>query len=196
MIDTYFREKYQTLCVEPFLKVKLTQRFHPHILTCLACITGLVSALLISHFSFLAVFFLALSGYLDTLDGSLARSLQISSPQGAALDIISDRIVEFAILLGLFSFAPHLRALPCLLMLGSILICITSFLVVGIFTTNSSEKGFFYSPGLIERSEAFIFFSLMIAMPAYFMLLAYLFSGLVFLTAALRMAQFLKKHAL
>jgi hypothetical protein len=77
-----------------------------------------------------------------------------------------------------------------LLMLGSILICVTSFLVVGIFLENTSQKSFYYSPGLIERAEAFLFFVLMILFSKAFSILAVIFSILVFLTAALRLYQF------
>ena len=71
-------------------------------------------------------------------------------------------------------------------MLGSMLICITSFLVIGIFTKNNGEKGFYYSQGLMERAEAFIFFMLMIIFPAAFRILAIVFTFLLLVTAAWR----------
>ena len=77
-------------------------------------------------------------------------------------------------------------------MLGSILLCITSFLVVGIFTPNHSSKSFHYSPGLIERAEAFLFFIVMIFVPYYFTFFAFLFATLVALTALIRLWQFSK----
>lgn len=46
---------------------------------------------------------------------------------GTILDIIFDRIVEFAIIFGLFTVDPVHRAGIALFMLGSILICVTSF---------------------------------------------------------------------
>lgn len=139
-----------------------------------------------------ALFCLMLSGFLDTLDGALSRLQMRASSKGAALDIISDRAVEFAVILGLFFIGPTMRALPVILMLGSTLLCITSFLIVGVFAQNQTEKSFHYSPGLIERSEAFIFFAAMILFPSAFFALSYLFSFLVFLTALIRTAQFLK----
>ena len=75
-------------------------------------------------------------------------------------------------------------------MLMSILICITSFLVVGIFSPNTSEKGFFYSPGFIERGEAFLFFIVMAIFPSLFPFFSLLFFSLVFLTALIRLVQF------
>jgi phosphatidylserine synthase len=168
----------------------------PDFFTYLACLSGLsIIPLLAFGYSITAFAMLTLSGFLDTVDGSIARLLKISSPRGAALDIVSDRIVEFAIILGLYTIDPATRGLPAILMLGSILICVTSFLIVGVFTEKDSEKSFYYSPGLIERAEAFIFFALMILFPSIFTIASYLFSFLVFITAALRMRQFMTQFA-
>ena len=88
---------------------------------------------------------------------------------------------------------PVHRALWCFLMLGSMLLCITSFLVVGIFVANDSHKSFHYNPGIMERAEAFIFFIAMMLWPSAFVGLAMLFSLLVTLTAIIRLTQFYKQ---
>ncbi len=189
MIDSYYRELYQRVCVNPLLP--LLQRFSPILLTVTGCLLGLATCpLLAFDLPLLALSALILSGFLDTLDGSLARYQKNTSPKGAVLDIVCDRAVEFSVILGLFFVDANSRGLPCILMLGSILMCITSFLVVGIFTENQSAKGFHYSPGLIERAEAFLFFAIMIAFPGIFFIGAYLFSGLTLLTAVIRLRQF------
>lgn len=191
MIEAHFRKNYQKLFVDPILNFRILQKISPQIITCMACILGLtIFPFLFFGYRLLPFSMLMASGFLDTVDGSLARKQKTSSSFGAALDIVSDRIVEFAILLGLYSVDPSTRALPTILMLGSIFICVTSFLVVGIFSEKHSEKSFFYSPGLIERAEAFFFFGLMILLPKSFELLSYPFSLLVFMTAFIRMNQF------
>ena len=153
---------------------------------------GIESApLLAFHFYKAAVLAIVLSGFIDTLDGAIARFHQSSSPKGAILDITSDRAVEFSIILGLFFVSPETRGLPCILMLGSVLLCITSFLVVGIFKDNESQKGFHYSPGMVERTEAFAFFIALILLPEYFLILSIVFSILVFLTAFRRIFEFI-----
>lgn len=188
MIDTYLRRPYQKILVDPIAK---RVRFHPNSITLIGAITGLtIIPLLATHHTLYAFACLIFSGYLDTLDGTIARLRESTSPKGTVLDILSDRLVETAICIGLFTYAPD-RALPCLLMLGSILLCITSFLVVGIFSENQTEKSFYYSPGIIERTEAFLFFGAMMALPSLFTPLAYTFAALVTLTAAVRAYQFL-----
>ena len=192
MIDSSkVRNSYQKLCVEN-IAAALPTNISPRSITLLALAFGIaVLPFLVLEMPYFAIACLAFSGYLDTLDGTLARMHKATSPQGAVLDIISDRVVEAAVIIGLFLVAPLERALPTLLMLASVLVCITSFLVVGIFTQNRSEKSFNYSPGLMERTEAFVFFAAMILIPSFFIPLAYLFTLLVFYTAWRRVFQFL-----
>jgi len=192
MIDSYYRSPYQRLIIEPLIKRGLFDRLSPTRVTLLALLTGvLVPLLLLTHHSIFALLCLLTSGFLDTLDGSLARHKNQTSKEGAILDITCDRLVEFSVILGLYLYAPHTRGLLSLTLLGGVFFCVTTFLVVGIFQENSSEKSFHYSPGIIERGEAFIFFSLMILLPTLFTPLAILFTGLLFLTSLLRIRHFL-----
>lgn len=191
MIDSYYRKFYQRTCVEPLLP--FLQGFSLQLLTLTGLILGLaVCPMLALGFPMWALGALWLSGFFDTLDGSLARSQNTASPKGAALDIISDRGVEIAVIMGLFLIDTHLRALACMLMLSAILLCITTFLVAGIFTENQSTRSFHYSPGWIERSEAFIFFTLMIISPEMFFTVSYLFSFLTLITAIMRLCSILR----
>jgi phosphatidylglycerophosphate synthase len=193
MIDSNCRTPYQRLLIDPLLKRDFGSHVSPLWVTFLGAAFGLLIPLfLYFHLSVGALLFLGISGFCDTLDGSLARHQHLTSPKGAAIDIVADRLVEWAILLGLFLYAPETRGFLTIWMLGAALICITTFLVVGIFQENASKKSFHYSPGLIERTEAFIFFSLMIAFPSLFTPLALLFGGLTLFTAYKRMRQFLK----
>jgi len=190
MLERTVRPLFQKFFVDPPVRLLLPLRLNPDLLTTAGAGLGLAAApLLYLKLSWAALCALAVSGYLDALDGSYARALGVSSEKGSALDIVSDRAVEFSVVLGLYLYAPA-RALPCIVMLGSMLLCITSFLVVGIFEKNETLKSFHYSEGLMERAEAFVFFGLMMLWPAAFTPLAWLFSALVFYTAAARLAEF------
>lgn len=194
MLESYIRPMYQRACVDAVAQ-KIAEHVSPNSITILAGLIGiLVIPTLWLHLPLLAVIILLISGYADTLDGTLARIRQHTTPVGSVLDIMMDRLVECAIVLGLFLYDPSHRNGWCLLMLISILLCITSFLVVGIFTQNNSQKSFYYSPGLIERAEAFMFFIAMILFPHYFSKLALLFTVLVLFTASLRIYQFIRNE--
>jgi archaetidylinositol phosphate synthase len=194
MIETYLRGPYQYYFVDPLASFLVRKSTRPVLITFGALLAGIAATPFIAwEYAYAATFLILLSGYFDTLDGTIARTSGQTSPQGAVLDIVSDRIVEFAIVLGLFLADPLSRGLACILMLGSILLCITSFLVVGIFSENKGEKSFHYSPGFMERAEAFTFFILMILFPTSFFILAALFTTLVTLTAIVRISQFLQQ---
>lgn len=196
MIETYIRPFYQRILVDPVARA-LGKKISPSQVTMLAGIAGLLvlpSLYFEAHLAAIAL--LLLSGYLDTLDGSLARLTKHCSNWGSVLDITTDRLVEFTVIFALWVIAPDNRSVWVILMLGSILLCITSFLVVGVFTANDSVKGFHYSPGIMERAEAFLFFIAMILWPAWFAILAFLFSVLVLATAIIRLKQFYHAQAL
>lgn len=189
MLDTHARASIEKL-LKPLQNTFLS--LSPNHLTFIGLSFGFVSALTIMLEHPAAAFILLMiSGIFDMLDGSVARLRGSATSSGAVLDIFSDRVVETAIIIALAAVDPAQRSFPALLMLGSVLLCITSFLVVAIFIENASEKSFCYTPGIIERSEAFGFFSAMILFPSYFLPLSYLFSLLVSLTAFIRIGQFL-----
>jgi phosphatidylglycerophosphate synthase len=190
MIENYLRPLYQLKFVDP-VAMWCGRYISANGVTFLACLSGVaIFPALYFNQSLLAIVLLLISGYLDTLDGTIARLRNEASNLGTLYDILSDRIVEAAIIMGIFTVAPVSRALMSICMLSSVLICVTSFLVVGIFTPNHSNKGFHYSPGLMERAEAFFFFGLMICLPKCFFALSTTFCFLVVLTAIIRVAQY------
>lgn len=190
MIEQYLRPLFQKYGIQPVL-VYIQDKLSPNTVTLLSGGLGLLAFfMLIINQKLLAITFLLLSGYMDILDGSLARATNTSTPIGTVLDIMTDRVVEASVIIGLWALNPYANSLGCILMLASVLLCVTSFLVVGIFSDNDSAKSFYYSPGLIERAEAFIFFILMIGFQPYFQWLSVIFSLLVALTALIRIIQF------
>lgn len=194
MLEAKLKKYYETYVIEPILKIPFLRRIPANAFTLASLITGvLVLPLLAFDSPHAALVLLIFSGFFDTLDGAQARALKTTSSRGTFFDIFSDRLVEFCIILGFLFVAPHERAIPCFFMLGSVFLCVTAFLTIGIVTENDTQKGFFYHPGLIERTEAFILFALMMLFPAYFKVLSYLFSFLVFLTAALHVYLFSKR---
>ncbi len=74
------------------------------------------------------------------LDGSLAR-LQNLVHLGTMLDILSDHFVESFIIIAIFINQPQIWF--GLLMMMSIIVCISSFLLVGVFSQKESIKSFY-----------------------------------------------------
>ena len=189
MIEPYCRTLIEQFTINPLLE-KMPQCHPVHVTLATALIGILIFPFVALGYHWIAVTLLILTGWGDMLDGSIARYHHKTSNYGAAIDIIADRVVECSIMLGLLVVDPTSRAIPIVCMFTATLLCITSFLVVAIFTENHTQKGFHYSKGIIERAEAFLFFGFMILLPSHFVTLAYLYTTLTLITTIKRVQEF------
>src|SRR5512145_2950471 len=93
----------------------LARRFHatglgPNALTAAALVTGVLAGVLFAlDRGWLALAALAVSGLLDATDGRVARLGAGPTPWGGVLDLVSDRVVEAAVLLGIALPRPELH---------------------------------------------------------------------------------------
>jgi phosphatidylglycerophosphate synthase len=188
MIEQKLRPFVQNVLVDSVARF-LADKCKPNTITILSFVVGLFSAICVFVNPYLSIVLLLLSGYFDVLDGSLARLRESSSNIGTMLDILSDRFVESFMIISIFVYQPQL-AWVGLLMMMSILVCISSFLLLGIFTQNDTHKSFYYSPGLIERAETFLFFIAMIIFPSLVFYLGLIYTVLVLWTTGYRCYEF------
>lgn len=186
MLDTYGR-KFVQPSIEITAKCLLKLRFTPNSVTYIAFIIGISSSLFAYYnLTIIALLVLWLSGYLDAVDGTMARILKCKSPWGTVLDITFDRIVEYSIIF-ILSLKYSSARISLIVLTGSILLSMTIFLTVGALAENNGVKSFYYQAGLAERSEGFIFFSLMIIFQNNYLIpLSYIFSAIIIFTALQR----------
>lgn len=104
------------------------------------------------------------SGILDAVDGTLARQAGSASRGGALLDIVCDRVVEVLVIVAFGLRFPDAR-LELLVLCGAIILSLTVFLTAAAALPGSTGKSFHYQAGLTERTEGFLFFSLMALWP-------------------------------
>ena len=129
---------------------------------------------------------LALSGGLDAVDGTIAREFESATPLGGILDLTLDRIVEVAVLLGLvWRHAP--MYLAAAVVLATWYVNITVFLATGA-ALGPGEKLIHYPPGLVERSEALLFFVLLALAAPLGVYICYAYAVLETATATQRIA--------
>lgn len=185
MLDTHARKYVNPIIelgAEFLLKLKLT----PNNVTILALLLGIsTSIFLYFDMQIIAVTILWVSGYLDAVDGAMARRSNSSSSFGTLLDIVSDRIVEVSIVLVLGLKFVDVRY-NLIVLTVCILMSMTIFLTVGALSEKKGVKSFYYQAGVAERSEGFIFFSLMILIPSYLGIITNIFSILIIITAIQR----------
>jgi len=191
MIDTKLRGVVQphfNSIAHVFLRCGLK----PNTITWIAFIVGVFSGLLTSlDMRFLAFSALWISGLLDVIDGTVARLSNKSSVKGAYMDLILDRMVEAAFILG-FAFLMPEGHLAYILFLISVIFNFSTFIVAGALFKNTGLKSMHYDVGLIERTETFIVFSSMLFLKEYSFLILTVFSMLIIFTGIIRFMRIMK----
>lgn len=185
MLDTGGR-KYVQSFLDRIALVMSKRNITPTKITIMALIVGVISAVLNAlGYIILALVLLWTSGLLDVLDGTLARVTKKSTSIGTLMDIVFDRIVEILVVFSFVYKKPE-SYLVYMLLLASIILSMTVFLTVGALSENNGYKSFKYQTGIIERTEAFIFFSLAILFLDYSKYILGVLSLLIFITAIQR----------
>jgi archaetidylinositol phosphate synthase len=129
--------------------------------TAAAAIAGVASGLAFARgFNAAGLMVLWVSAALDAIDGTIARDHERPTAFGGVLDLTSDRLVEAAVLLGMAWHRPAL-GFGALTVLASWYVNITVFLSTGA-ALGGDEKRIRYPPGLLERTEALVFFTVMV----------------------------------
>ncbi len=132
-----------------------------------------------------------LSAACDALDGAIARRHQGATLWGGVLDLVSDRWVEAAALLGIVWRHPMLE-FAAAVVLASWYVNIAVFLAVG-SALGGGDKLIRYPPGLVERSEAFLFFTALVFAGRWGVHLCYAYAAAEAFTALQRLL-FARRH--
>jgi phosphatidylglycerophosphate synthase len=158
----------------------------PNALSCAALALGLGGAALFAlDHGWWALLALLASGLMDAVDGRVARLGAGPTPWGGVLDLVFDRVVEAAVLLGIAVPRPAWH-LPALVLACTWYVNLCVFLAVGAASEKRSEKVIFYPPGLLERGELLILAFVVVALPRLAPAAAYVYAVLELVTAAQR----------
>lgn len=190
MLDTHARTYVQPI-IQRTATYLLQLGFTANHITIIAFIIGVgASVLVFFEQPILAVIVLWLSGFLDAVDGNMARLSNTSSSWGTVMDVTFDRIVETSILIALALLYPDPKILFMFLLLAiSIIFTMTVFLTVGAVSEKESVKSFYYQPGLAERTEGFILFSLLILFQDHLIFWTSIFLVVEIITGIQRLAE-------
>ena len=185
MLDTHARKYFDSI-INFTAKSIAGLGLNSNQVTIMAAVVGVFTGLLIYLDQFIAaIIVLWLSGFLDAIDGAIARLNNKESIWGTVLDITLDRVVEISFIIGLAFRFPEIR-LNLLFMTVSIILSLTVFLTVGAVSEKSRIKSFHYQSGLMERTEGFILFTVFLVLPDFIYGLTILYAVLVLFTAIQR----------
>lgn len=159
MLDTHAR-KYVNPIIELGAKFLLRLKLTPNNVTILALLLGIsTSIFLYFDMQIIAVTLLWVSGYLDAVDGAMARRSNSSSSFGTLLDIVSDRIVEVSIVLVLGLKFVDVRY-NLIVLTVCILMSMTIFLTVGALSEKKELNHFIIKQEWQKEVKDLYFFHL------------------------------------
>lgn len=185
MLDTKARKFIQPI-ISKTAQLCIKYKITANQITITALFLGILSSILIFFDNrLMAILFMWISGFFDALDGSIARINNEKSDFGTLMDITFDRIVEICFILSLAIKNDNIK-MPMIFLCSSIIFSMTIFLTVGALSEKKSQKSFYYQPGLMERTEGFLMFTLIIIFKTYSYYLINLFSILICFTAIQR----------
>lgn len=185
LLDTNARHKVEGV-INHIATLFIRLNWKPTHVTILALVLGLLAG--VSYyfgFVWLAILLMWSSGTLDAVDGNMARKTGQASKLGTLMDLLFDRIVEIGFILAIA--LTHSEAVFSLMILAcTFIVSMTMFLTTGNLVKNEGKKSFHYQAGLMERTETFIFFTLMFIFENFIIELSYLFAVLVIYTLVQR----------
>lgn len=194
MLDTRYR-KYLDKYFDKTADLLIRRHITPTQVTGIALAFG-VSAGALYYFDLIlpAVALLWFSGFLDAVDGALARKTKAMTKTGTLLDITFDRVVELVFIL-VFALKQEDSVFALLCLTCAIVLSMTVFLTSGMLLANQGKKSFHYQAGLMERTEGFIMFTLMMLFNSHMKEIAFTYGALVLFTALQRLREALKALA-
>jgi archaetidylinositol phosphate synthase len=159
MLDTVLAanpdiKRAQSRCARALFRLGVSA----NLATILAALAGIAAGIAFARAQVtLAIAALAITAAFDALDGTIARECAAPSAIGGVLDLSADRVVEACVIVGIAWRDPALY-FPALILVATWYVNITIFLAVGAALEGPSKKLIEYPPGLLERTEAIIFF--------------------------------------
>ncbi len=188
MLDTHARHIVQPI-IERTANLFTRKHLTANQVTWFAFLLGSsTGVLIIYHHPIWAVLVLWISGFLDAVDGTMARNQSTTSRWGTLLDITFDRIVELSVILGIAIVYPQTQFV-LLILTASIVVSMTIFLTVGALSEQKGIKSFYYQAGVAERTEGFILLSLMVLIPNWLMGITIIFIIVELFTAMQRVVE-------
>lgn len=191
MLDTHARKIFNPI-FSKIARLMIDIGLSANQITFIAFVIGILSAVALYFNKYLLSFVLLwISGLFDAVDGEVARLSNKKSLIGAQLDIVSDRIVELAFIWAI-AFKHKELLYELLFLVSMILISMTVFLTTGMIAKNNTKKSFYYQSGLMERTEGFIMFSIMIIFREKMRLVIIIYAILILITIIQRLVETIK----
>ena len=191
MFDAQIRPLIDRL-LNPIGKGLAARKVSANHITIIGMLFGLAAAVCVAFQLFdIAFWLILLNRTADGLDGTVARA-SMATDFGGYLDIVCDFVFYSSIPVA-FAFAQPENALASAFLIFSFIGTASSFLAFAILaekhnisTEIRGKKAFYYLGGLTEGAETILLLLAMVTWPNYFILMAYGFALLCWVTTITR----------
>ena len=192
MIDRYLIPPLHKLLDKP-AELLVNRAVTANQVTLVGFALGLLALPLLAAGAFeLALIAILLNRLADGLDGAVARRTR-TTDAGGFLDIVLDFIFYQAVVVGFILSSPHEHLLAGLFLMLSFVGTGTSFLAFavqaskrGLNNPHYPNKSMYYMGGLAEGFETFAVFILLCLLPQHFVMIAWLFGTVCWVTTVTR----------
>ena len=150
LISDKLRDSYYSV-LDPIITFSIRHNANPNVITVIGFIVAAFAAVFAGSGRFvLAGIFLLLSGWCDTIDGSIARRSGRVSKFGALFDSVLDRYSEMMVY---FGFAYYFLRIEAYLTVLALAIGLGGSLMVSYVRARAEGLGFQCQVGILQRSE-------------------------------------------
>jgi hypothetical protein len=163
--------------------------------TPLAMVVVLLSAgvatlpLMLLNFKILAVSLLWLAYLLEIVNYNLAKLNEGNQAVNILYTQLSQRVSEFAVILGFYLLSAGIIAWINILILASNLLSVTSYLSLAMLMPKPNNELYYQSFGLLDRIGLLTIFSIIIIFPKTYGVLGIALAALLLCTTAFRMLE-------
>lgn len=192
MLDPFFIRQFKTPL--RYMAIKLdAMSIKANQITLFGFVMGMLSVPSLSQEYYgLALLFIVVNRLMDGLDGAVAR-VQEPTDLGGYLDITLDFIFYSAVIFGFALANPSDNALAASFVIFSFMGTGSSFLAFAIMAEKRNiehleygRKSLYFLGGLAEGAETIAFLVLICLVPSYFVVLAYVFGTVCWVTTVTR----------
>ena len=156
---TALETKYYSLLERHLIPLLIQLKLKPNHVSLLGLLSSLIAGVSFVYCPFFGGLFTLLTGLLDTLDGSLARTLGQTRKFGAFLDSVLDRYTELIIYLGIWCYFYRQGTTTPLISLTLLLILFGS-LMVSYTRARAEGLGVRCLVGMFQRGERIVMLGL------------------------------------
>lgn len=188
----FLADLYTRFVIKPVVSSSFGKKASPNALTLVDLLFAIIFFITyISGYHVVGTLFLLINGFLDTIDGSVARARGMDSIHGSFLDNLCDIITEALIFLALYFYSPTQRGTFVIIGLSALFLArAITHLIAGAKKSQGNTR-IHYVPAFMNRTAGFLILLIILFFPSTFRILFPILTAQLFLLSIYKALLFL-----